>query len=59
MTELTEILFVVKSASMIGSGMKLGQFEEFYPKVLQYKFKEICSKPGGVDHPLVFFNKSE
>ena len=35
--------------------MKLGQFLGFHPKLLQYKFKEIWSKPGGVDHPNVFF----
>ena len=35
--------------------MKLAQFEGFYPKLIQSKFKEICLKPGEVDHPLVFF----
>ena len=34
--------------------MKLGQFEGVHPKLLHSKFKEIWSKPGGVDHPLVF-----
>ena len=55
---------VVKSASTIGPGrgvqviwpisMKLGQFEGVHPKLLHSNFKEIWSKPGGVDHPLVF-----
>ena len=42
--------------------MKLGQFEEVYPNLLQSKFKEIWSKVEGVDHPLIvfffFFNKN-
>ena len=37
--------------------MKLGQFEGVHPKLLHSKFKEIWSKPGGVDTPLVFFLK--
>ena len=35
--------------------MKLGQFEGVHLKLLQSKFKEIWSKPRGVDHPLGFF----
>ena len=35
--------------------MKLGQFEGVCPKLLHAKFKEIWSKPGGVDHPPCFF----
>ena len=37
--------------------MKLGQFEGVRPKLLHAKFKEIWSKPGGVDHPPGFFKK--
>ena len=37
--------------------MKLGQFEGVHPKLLHSKFKEIWSKPGGVDHPPCFFQK--
>ena len=37
--------------------MKLGQFEGVRPKLLHSKFKEIWSKPGGVDHPPCFFLK--
>ena len=37
--------------------MKLGQFEGVRPKLLHSKFKEIWSKPGGVDHPPCFFQK--
>ena len=37
--------------------MKLGQFEAVDPKLLLSNFKEIWSKPGGVDHPLCFFTK--
>ena len=54
----------LKSASTKGPGsMKLGQFEGFHPKLLQNKFKEIWSKPGG-SWPapyffIFFFNKSE
>jgi len=39
--------------------MKLGQFEGLHPKILPSKFKEIWSKPGEVDHPLVFSNKND
>ena len=40
--------------------MKLGQFEGVHPKILRSKFKEIWSKPGGVDHPpLVFSNNND
>ena len=37
--------------------MKLGQFEGVHPKLLHSKFKEIWSKPGGVDTPRFFFLK--
>ena len=37
--------------------MKLGQFEGIHPKLLLSKFKEIWSKPRGVDHPLCFLAK--
>ena len=37
--------------------MKLGQFEGVHPKLLHSKFKEIWSKPGGVDTPPLFFKK--
>ena len=37
--------------------MKLGQFEGVHPKLLHSKFKEIWSKPGGVDTPPCFFFK--
>ena len=39
--------------------MKLGQFEGVRPKLLPSKFKEIWSKPGGVDHPPCFFKKND
>ena len=28
--------------------------DDAHPKLLHSKFKEICSKPGGVDHPPCF-----
>ena len=36
-----------------------GQFEGVHPRLLHSKFKEIWSKPGGVDTPLVFFFKND
>ena len=39
--------------------VKLGRFEGVHPKLLHSKFKEIWSKPGGVDTPLVFFLKND
>ena len=45
---------VAQAISLIS--MKLCQFEGIHLKLLQSKFKEIWSKPGGVDHhPLFFF----